>query len=96
MSDMSSTAGQPLNGPEPGQEIKGRSLWSDARARLMRNRAAVVSLVLLTLIAIASIFGALSEPARARRDLLVTISPRPPTSMPDSTSEPTPTAGIFW
>jgi oligopeptide transport system permease protein len=32
-------------------EIKGRSLWQDARRRLFRNKAAVVSLVLLALIA---------------------------------------------
>ena len=42
----------------PAEEaIKGRSLWADAWRRLLRNRAAVVSVVLLALIAIAS-FGA--------------------------------------
>jgi oligopeptide transport system permease protein len=42
----------------PAEEaIKGRSLWADAWRRLLRNRAAVVSAVLLALIAIAS-FGA--------------------------------------
>jgi oligopeptide transport system permease protein len=42
----------------PAEEpIKGRSLWADAWRRLLRNRAAVVSAILLALIAIAS-FGA--------------------------------------
>jgi oligopeptide transport system permease protein len=35
----------------------GRSLWQDARARLSRNRAAVVSLIVLALIGIACLFG---------------------------------------
>jgi oligopeptide transport system permease protein len=32
-------------------EVKGRSLWQDARRRLFRNKAAVVSMVVLALIA---------------------------------------------
>jgi oligopeptide transport system permease protein len=32
-------------------EVRGRSLWQDARRRLLRNRAAVVSMILLGLIA---------------------------------------------
>jgi oligopeptide transport system permease protein len=36
---------------------KGRSLWSDARRRFFRNRAATVSLVVLILIAIFAFFG---------------------------------------
>ncbi len=36
--------------------VKGRSLWDDARARLMRNRAAVVSMIVLgTLVFLATI-----------------------------------------
>lgn len=38
-------------------DVKGRSLWVDARIRLFRNRAAVVSLAVLGAIAIAAIFG---------------------------------------
>ena len=38
-------------------EIEGRSLWQDARIRFMRNRAAMVSLTILTLITLAVIFG---------------------------------------
>ena len=37
--------------------IKGRSLWADARRRFWRNKAAVVSLILLTLIALACVVG---------------------------------------
>ena len=38
-------------------EIEGRSLWQDAWRRLRANRAAVASLVILAVIAIASIVG---------------------------------------
>ena len=43
----------------PAEEIKGRSLWSDAWRRLLHNKAAVVSIVLLLIITLASIFGPL-------------------------------------
>jgi oligopeptide transport system permease protein len=39
------------------EDSSGRSLWSDARRRFMRNKAAVFSLVLLLLIATACIVG---------------------------------------
>jgi oligopeptide transport system permease protein len=42
--------------PYPGT-VKSRSLWADARRRLVANRAAVASAVLLTLIALACIAG---------------------------------------
>jgi oligopeptide transport system permease protein len=35
----------------PVAAVRGRSLWQDARRRLLRNRAAVVSLILLAVIA---------------------------------------------
>nr|WP_268840491.1 oligopeptide ABC transporter permease OppC [Photobacterium iliopiscarium] len=38
-------------------EIEGRSLWQDARSRFFRNKAAMVSLVILGLISLAVIFG---------------------------------------
>ena len=38
-------------------DVKGRSLWDDARRRLFRNHAAVVGIVILSLIALAAIFG---------------------------------------
>ena len=39
--------------------VVGRSLWQDARRRLFRNRAAVVSMVLLAIIAFMAIFAPL-------------------------------------
>jgi len=36
---------------------KGRSLWDDARDRLLANRAAVASMIVLVLIALLSVFG---------------------------------------
>ena len=50
-------------GSRPGAEamtiaaLKGRSLWDDARRRLLRNRAAFVSLIVLALLVVAAIFG---------------------------------------
>ncbi len=38
-------------------EVKGRSLWADARTRFFRNRAAVVSLIMLMLVAGFALFG---------------------------------------
>ncbi len=37
--------------------IKGRSLWEDARGRLMRNPAAVVSLYVVALLVLIAVFG---------------------------------------
>ena len=37
--------------------VQGRSLWSDARLRFMRNKAALISLCLLSFIALACIAG---------------------------------------
>jgi oligopeptide transport system permease protein len=41
-------------------EVSGRTLWADARARLVRNRAAVASMAVLALIALACLFGPLA------------------------------------
>jgi oligopeptide transport system permease protein len=40
-----------------GGEVEGRSLWQDARRRLFRNKAAVVSMVLLALILVGAVFA---------------------------------------
>ncbi len=40
-------------------EVKGRSLWADARTRFFRNRAAVVSLIMLGCVAGFALFGGL-------------------------------------
>lgn len=45
------------DGIAQGGEIKGRSLWADARTRFFRNRAAVAGLIALIAIAIFSLFG---------------------------------------
>jgi oligopeptide transport system permease protein len=42
---------------EAGRQVKGRSLWADARRRLFRNRAAVGSMILLGIIALVCIVG---------------------------------------
>jgi oligopeptide transport system permease protein len=39
----------------PAREIKGRSLWQDARRRLFANKAAVASMIILVVVAIMSI-----------------------------------------
>ncbi len=38
------------------QTVQGRSLWVDARRRLFRNKAAVVSMVVLAIITLVAIF----------------------------------------
>jgi oligopeptide transport system permease protein len=55
---MAESAALPATLIEP--PVVGRSLWVDARARLVRNRAAVASMILLGLIALACVFGPLS------------------------------------
>ncbi|WP_162855032.1 ABC transporter permease subunit [Stappia sp. BW2] len=40
-----------------GAPAKGRSLWDDARDRLLANRAAVASIIVLVTIALISVFG---------------------------------------
>lgn len=37
--------------------VEGRSLWKDARRRFLRNRAALTSLIILTIIGLAVIVG---------------------------------------
>jgi oligopeptide transport system permease protein len=54
---MAESAAIPATLTEP--PVVGRSLWVDARARLVRNRAAVASMILLGLIALACVFGPL-------------------------------------
>jgi len=42
---------------ERAVDVKGRSLWEDARRRLFRNRAAVVSIVTLSVISLLAVLG---------------------------------------
>jgi oligopeptide transport system permease protein len=44
---------------DSAQHVVGRSLWQDARKRLFRNRAAVVSVILLAIVALMAIFAPL-------------------------------------
>jgi len=37
--------------------VKGRSLWEDARRRLLRNKAAVASMIVLAILVVASLIG---------------------------------------
>ena len=46
----------------PVAEIKGRSLWADAWRRLLRNKAAVVSMVFLAVIVLMAVFAPLLSP----------------------------------
>ena len=46
----------------PLREVEGRSLWQDARRRLLRNKAAVLSMVLLAIVALLAIFAPLVSP----------------------------------
>jgi oligopeptide transport system permease protein len=49
--------GAVLPGPLIEPVFAGRSLWADARTRLVRNRAAVAGMVVLALITVACLFG---------------------------------------
>jgi oligopeptide transport system permease protein len=51
--------GHALAGPA---EVKGRSLWQDARRRLLANRAAVASMILLAIVALLAILAPLLSP----------------------------------
>ena len=48
--------------PGPPTALKGRSLWDDARRRLLSNRAAVASMIVLGLLVLAAILGPLASP----------------------------------
>jgi oligopeptide transport system permease protein len=52
-------AGQTLKSSEV---VKGRSLWVDARRRLLKNRAAMASLIILALIALLALLAPLLSP----------------------------------
>ncbi len=44
------------------QPVKGRSLWADARARFLRNKAAVAGLIVLFLVTLFALLGPLIAP----------------------------------
>jgi oligopeptide transport system permease protein len=47
--------------PRPA-EVKGRSLWQDARRRLFANRAAVASMILLAIVALLALLAPMLSP----------------------------------
>jgi oligopeptide transport system permease protein len=49
--------GAVLPGPLTEPVVTGRSLWADARTRLLRNRAAAAGMIVLGLITLACLFG---------------------------------------
>ncbi len=53
------TTGNPANAEVMTRAVKGRSLWVDARRRLLRNRAAMSGLVVLAVIALMALFAPL-------------------------------------
>lgn len=61
----------------PRDEIKGRSLWADARRRFLRNRAAVAGLVVLAVVTLLS-FGAPYLGLRAPDDINWDMISAPP------------------
>ncbi|HXZ68080.1 MAG TPA: peptide ABC transporter permease, partial [Alphaproteobacteria bacterium] len=44
------------------REVKGRSLWDDARRRLFANKAAVGSMIVLSIIVLLALFGPYISP----------------------------------
>jgi len=44
------------------QDVKGRSLWVDARRRLLKNRAAVAGMIILALVTVLAILAPLLSP----------------------------------
>ncbi|MCW8194143.1 oligopeptide ABC transporter permease OppC [Proteobacteria bacterium 005FR1] len=48
--------------PEDAEVLKGRSLWDDARNRLLNNKAAVTAMIVLGAIVLLVIFGPLLSP----------------------------------
>ena len=50
-------AQSPMDILDPVGPVEGRSLWQDARRRLLRNHAAVVSMVVLSLIVLAAVLA---------------------------------------
>jgi oligopeptide transport system permease protein len=56
---MATILNPPRMVPTTAGDVRGRSLWRDARIRFMRNRAAVWSVIALFLVALFAVFGPL-------------------------------------
>jgi oligopeptide transport system permease protein len=57
MSATTMIPGSPERAELLNKAVKGRSLWDDARRRLLRNKAAVISMIVLGLLLLAAIVG---------------------------------------
>jgi oligopeptide transport system permease protein len=57
MSQITLVPGSPETAALMQRAVKGRSLWDDARRRLLRNRAAVASMIVLGVLVLAAIVG---------------------------------------
>src|SRR5882672_2342123 len=74
---MADVTVQDIPSPMAAEEVAGRSLWSDARWRFLQNRAAVVSLTVLIIIAALS-FGAPFLGLRDQDDVNYDMMPAAP------------------
>jgi oligopeptide transport system permease protein len=62
MSLLTLTSRSPETAQLMERAVKGRSLWDDARRRLLRNRAAVVSMIVLGLLMLCAVIGPFLAP----------------------------------
>ncbi|MEZ5826198.1 MAG: hypothetical protein R3C97_16170 [Geminicoccaceae bacterium] len=63
MSEQAALAATPPAEPAPPSDMeKGRSLWVDAMRRLRANKAAVIAIVTLAIMAVACIIGPMVSP----------------------------------
>jgi oligopeptide transport system permease protein len=62
MTQISLAPGSLRNAALMERAVKGRSLWDDARRRLLRNRAAVTSMIVLGILVLLALFGPLFTP----------------------------------
>src|SRR5690606_40085705 len=58
---------QRFGDPMAGEEVRGRSLWADARRRFMRNRASLGGAIILVLITFLALFGDVLARSEERR-----------------------------
>lgn len=70
-------------------EIKGRSLWDDARRRLFANKAAVTSMILLALMIVMAIIGPSLSPHKFDAQNYLYTSGAPTLNAQTQTGEPT-------
>ena len=62
MTQISLAPGSLRNAGLMERAVKGRSLWDDARRRLLRNKAAVASMIMLGLLVLCALIGPFAAP----------------------------------